>query len=381
MHLFIINFYISFDTLAPIVYYLKKNKMNVGICNFNLLQDFSENKIMKYLINMKVIYFPLQPLSAIKLIMYYLLKIFIQISPKFILKRTTRLWFFIKKDSNFFSEKKFKNYLIENKVKTITISENYPIDKLEKIYLIAKKNDIKLFLVPSGLALNEQEYYSKKLNFCDKYLQCNNKLKFENSEEEKKNISKLINVGSGRYDNEWLKLIDNIFNFEKKKPVGEKLNIAFFVKKGSHWGENIKIENLIEDLKKNQNYNISIRNKPSDIYPNKISVFMNDKFNSSQIIDWSDVVISGRPSSILVECIKKNKEVLILDSENIVNTNFYNYNIFNKIKPENINLYLKNYLNNKIKTNENDKKKFLEDFITYENNSLKYHLEKVYLTN
>ena len=45
MHLFIIDFYISFDTLSPIVYYLKKNKANVSICNFNVLQSFSENKI------------------------------------------------------------------------------------------------------------------------------------------------------------------------------------------------------------------------------------------------------------------------------------------------------------------------------------------------
>ena len=379
MHLFIIDYYISFDTLSPIVYYLKKNKMNVAICNFNLLQDFSNNEIMKYLISMKVKYFSHQPLGLIKLIIYYLLKLFITLSPKFILKRCTRLWFFITRDVNFLSEKKLKHYLIKNNVKTLTISENCPIGKLEAIYLITKKNSIKLFLVPSGLALSEQLYYSKKLNFCDKYLQCNNKLKFENLHEETRNSSKLINVGFARYDNEWLELIKNIFNLEQKNLVRKKLKIAFFVKKDSHWGENNKIENLIENLKKNKDFQILIRNKPSDIYPNKISFFMNDKLNSSQIIDWCDIVISGRPSSIFVECVKKNKEVLILDTDNIVKTNFYNYKIFKKIKFENVNQYLKNYLNYKTKINENDKRKFLEDFITYEKNSLKYHLEKVYL--
>ena len=77
MHLFIIDYYISFDTLSPIVYYLKKNKENVSVCNFNVLQDFSENKIMKYLISMNVKYLPHQPLNLSKLIFYYLLKIFL----------------------------------------------------------------------------------------------------------------------------------------------------------------------------------------------------------------------------------------------------------------------------------------------------------------
>ena len=77
---------------------------------------------------------------------------------------------------------------------------------------------------------------------------------------------------------------------------------------------------------------------------------------------------------------KKKKEVLILDTDNIVKTNFYNYKIFKKVKLEDVNEYLKNYLTYKEKINENDKKNFLEDFTTHEKNSLKYHLEKVYLS-
>tara|TARA_Y100001970_G_scaffold197272_2_gene239969 strand:- start:10326 stop:11471 length:1146 start_codon:yes stop_codon:yes gene_type:complete len=380
MHLFIIDYYISFDTLSPIAYYLKKNRENVYVYNFNVLQDFSENKIMKYLISMKIKYLPHQPLNSTKLVLYYLLKLFIRLSPKFILKRCTRLWFYLKRDVNFLSEKKLEDFFVKNNVKTLTISENFPIDRLKRIYLISKKNNVRLILVPSGLALNEQEYYSKKLNFCDKYLQCNNKLKFENLEEKNNNNNKLINVGSARYDDEWLEVINSIFRLGQNQLLNKQLKIAFFVKKGSHWGENKKIENLIEKLKENKDFQVSVRNKPSDIYPNKISVFMNDKFNSSQIIDWCDIVISGRPSSILVECIKKNKEVLILDTDNIIKTNFYNYKIFKKMKFEDVNEYLKSYLNYKVKINESDKKKFFEDFITYESNSLKYHLEKAYLT-
>ena len=384
MHLFIIDYFISFDTLAPIIYYLKKNKMNVAVCNFNLLQDFSENKIMKYLISMKVKYFSHQPLGLINLIMYYFLKLFIILFPKFILKRCTRLWFFIKRDldakkSFFLNEKELKFFLLKNNVKSLTLSENFPINKLEFVYSIAKKNNIKLFLVPSGLALNDQTYHSKRLNLCDKYLKCNNKLIFEDEYEKKNNSFKLFNVGSARYDDEWLSRIDEIFQLKNKRVDKNKLNIAFFIKKGSHWKENNEVENLIQNLKKNKNFQISIRNKPSDILPNKISTFMNDKMNSSEIINWSDVVITGRPSSILVECIKKNKEVLIIDNGSLDNTNFYNYEIFKKINIENVSQYLENTLTKDIKVDEENKKKFLKDFITYENKSLKYHLEKIYL--
>ena len=384
MHLFIIDYFISFDTLAPIIYYLKKNKMNVAVCNFNILQDFSQNKIMKYLISMKVKYFSHQPLGLINLIMYYFLKLFIILFPKFILKRCTRLWFFIKRDldakkSFFLNKKELKFFLLKNNVKSLTLSENFPINKLEFIYSIAKKNNIKLFLVPSGLALNDQTYHSKRLNLCDKYLKCNNKLIFKNEYEKKKNISKLVIVGSARYDDEWLNKINEIFKLKNKGADKNKLKIAFFIKKGSHWKENNKIENLIKNLKKNKNFQISIRNKPSDILPNKISTFMNDKMNSSEIINWSDVVITGRPSSILVECVKKNKEVLIIDNGSLENTNFYNYEIFKKINIENVYQYLENNLSKDIKLDEENKKKFLKDFITYENKSLKYHLEKIYL--
>ena len=195
----------------------------------------------------------------------------------------------------------------------------------------------------------------------------------------KKNISKLVIVGSARYDDEWLNKINEIFKLKNKGADKNKLKIAFFIKKGSHWKENNEIENLIKNLKKNKNFQISIRNKPSDILPNKISTFMNDKMNSSEIINWSDVVITGRPSSILVECVKKNKEVLIIDNGSLENTNFYNYEIFKKINIENVYQYLENNLSKDIKLDEENKKKFLKDFITYENNSLKYHLEKIYL--
>ena len=102
---------------------------------------------------------------------------------------------------------------------------------LKPLLQTLKKNNVKLFLVPSGLALNEQEYYSKKLNFCDKYLQCNHKLKFENLEEKNNNNNKLINVGSARYDDEWLELINNIFRLDQNNYKNQNKNFKFFVKK------------------------------------------------------------------------------------------------------------------------------------------------------
>ena len=378
MHLFIVDYFISLDTLLPIAYFLKKNKQKVSVCNFNILQDFKKNKIVQYLINKGVKYIDHQPLNLSNLILYYLIKFIINFLPKFILKKITRIWFFISRKINFLSENKLETFLIKNNIKTLTISENFPIEKLERIFLITNKNNIKLFLVPSGLALNEQKYFSKKINFCDKYFMCNDKLKFKSLEEKKKNKNKLIKFSFFRFEDEWLKLLDRLFNLNKKKNNNKKIKIAFFVKKGSHWKENESIENLIDQLKQNQKFEISIRNKPSDIFPNKISIFMSDKLNSSEIIDWCDVIIVGRPSSILVEGIKKDKKVLVLKNNKLINTNFYKYKIFKKIKYENVNQYLTTNFFKK-KTDKKNKKKFLQDFVKFNDHFIKRNLKETYL--
>ena len=49
MHLFIIDLFISLDNVAPIIYGLNNKKISTKIYSVNPLQNFSENKLLKFL--------------------------------------------------------------------------------------------------------------------------------------------------------------------------------------------------------------------------------------------------------------------------------------------------------------------------------------------
>ena len=69
---------------------------------------------------------------------------------------------------------------------------------------------------------------------------------------------------------------------------------------------------LIKKLKTNKNIIIKFRNKPRDYVPEKICDYEKDEYSSSDLINWSDCVISVQ-SSIILECIQKNKLVFFLN--------------------------------------------------------------------
>ena len=41
--------------------------------------------------------------------------------------------------------------------------------------------------------------------------------------------------------------------------------------------------------------------------------FNKDEFTTSQLIDWCDVIITARSSSVLVEAVIKNKKIILLE--------------------------------------------------------------------
>ena len=56
MNLFLTEVFISVDMLSPIIYLLKKDKINVGVLNCNCIQDHSNDDVLKYLINIEKIF-------------------------------------------------------------------------------------------------------------------------------------------------------------------------------------------------------------------------------------------------------------------------------------------------------------------------------------
>lgn len=371
MHLFITEFFISIDMLSPVVHLLSKNKMKIGILNCNCIQDHSEDAVLNYLINKnEVTYFKFLPLNFLNKIIYFFIRLILKL-PRYILKKMTRFWFYVSRKIDFFSNKEFKNFLIKYKVKTITICENFQTRNLDKIREISKSLNIPLILIPSGLRLDEVKYLDlKKINYCDYYLNPN-EIQID-AAENKKNVT----IGSLRYHVEWLKTLETIYKDNIYLRQSGKLKIAAFVKSGSHFGEHDFLHRLIEKLEKIENTEIKIKNKPSDILPNKCAKFLEDGYSSTELIEWSDIIITGRPSSILIEAIIKDKYVFLINCNNpkIEECNFYDFRIINKVLDENdIIERIKSLSKNNKKRNEDNKNKeiFLESFINFKsvNNS------------
>ena len=175
------------------------------------------------------------------------------------------------------------------------------------------KLNIKLIKVPSGLTFAIQkkinnkfiknQYLNENLSELDYFISPNN---IRGYRKKIKNSKKFHIIGSARYNSKWLDILDKIYKkkFNKNK---SNLNLGFFLKKTSEFGEYDNTVKLVENLKERKNFNIKIRNKPRDALPFKCSSYYDDELNSVQLINWADIIIVSRQTSILIEAVKKKK--------------------------------------------------------------------------
>jgi hypothetical protein len=304
MHLFFVDQYIALDTLSPIAFSLAK-KEKVLICNLNPLQNLKSEKLLNFLKNNNILYFEL--FDLIKSSLVSLIKFFFKF-PKCIicLRLFNILYKFFDKNICIINSNDLKNLLIKNKVKSVTVEDGLPNAKLRLISAVCKKLNISLILVPSGInAIKLPKLNVKDLNLVDYYLSPNYLRNFSKSLYNK-NIVKIL--GSPRFSDGWIRILDKIYN--KKFFVNKNMvKIGFFLRPGSP--ENKMVKLLIEKIKNIKKVKCEIRDKPRDLRPNICTEFYYNNMNSSEIIKWSDLIITARASSILVEAVKRNKIIII----------------------------------------------------------------------
>lgn len=355
MHLFLIDLFVSIDILSPIIHQLEKKR--VIICNINTIQNAKYNKLIKFFIKKKIIYINRFPLDFKKIFLYLFIKIIIFLPCKL----QNKLRFLIRYlylNFNLTSKNKIRNFLKKNKVKTITYEESAPLNKISVIYEIAKELNICVIKIPSGLNIANNKYIinKNKLKFCDIFILPN---KIPKVDHRLKNKVKFF--GSLRYTYEWFDILDRIHG--KVKVIKNKIVIGFFKKYQST--ENFLMEELIENLKKEKKFKIITREKPRDIFANKCNIFEKDLYTSSQLISSSNIIISSRPSSILLEAVLKNKKIGLLFYANgqLYKTPFFKSKLFLKFKNKNSIDYLLKKL--KYKTKKNNKVEFLNKVLLY----------------
>ena len=118
---------------------------------------------------------------------------------------------------------------------------------------------------------------NQKIKFCDKIIISNNKYKINQNIKHKVKI-----IGSPRYTNSWINVLDRLNKaqkFDKKK-----ITLGFFKKFYSF--ESSKVEKTIEKLNKLKKFNIICKEKPRDILAVNCNIFDEDKFSSSQLINY-----------------------------------------------------------------------------------------------
>jgi hypothetical protein len=171
---------------------------------------------------------------------------------------------------------------------------------------------------------------------------------------------KIKYFGSLRYSIYWVKKLKKIFPIKEKSNKDKRIRIGIFTKYEAK--EHKNVNNLINKLKKMTFLNVKTREKPRDVYPLKVAPFYKDELNSSQIINWSDYIISARSTSVLAEAIINNKKIFLL--KYLYNekkfSNLYDYKFIEKINDE---TELFKFIKKKYVISKKDKVKCLKNIL------------------
>jgi hypothetical protein len=302
MILFIYDYLVQLDTLAPIINFIQDKNKKTIILSTNPLHDYSKNNLVEYFKFRKINHISFIPSSYLNFFKFFLLKIVLFLPKKFLI-RYEGFWHYLVNNKIFFSKKDFLNFLLKNNIKIITIPNDLPDYKKNFIKECQEYLNFKIVEIEVGVkTLDVKSYNRYPLNYCDYFI-------FSNKDFLKYNYSNIREIkkkgkffGSARYTDKWIKILDNL----KKKVIIKDKNIrcALFL------NDRIKEENskLLKEILAN-NSSILISNKPKSVLPLKCAEFSNDRFNANQLINWSNVIISYS-TSVLIEAIKKKKKVI-----------------------------------------------------------------------
>ena len=304
MHLILFDHVIQLDSLAPVIDFLRKEKKNIIILNTNPLFDYNDNKLIKYFRgkDLKFISFP--STNLINKIKVFFLKL-ITLLPKKLLLKYTGLWFRVG-NNHYFDRDKFIKFIKENDIKIISIPNDLVTKKKKFIYECKQVTDFLIIEIEVGLRTLKTSPYGSSfpVEYCDYFIASNN---LNEKPKDSKIINKIKNLGCLRYSKQWIKRLDEINKFDERSP-NDRIKLAIFLQTG-HLYKDTEFMKLFKGIK---NLEIEFGNKPKSLLPQKCCNFLYDKFNTTQLINWADLIVS-HSSSILIEAILKSKKVFYCD--------------------------------------------------------------------
>lgn len=334
MHLFLLDLFVSLDTLAPIIEVIKKKK-KIGICNVNPVNKFESLSLYKH-ITKKVDFIESIPLTSMDKSFFFIIKI-VFLFPKVILKKFGWIWYYIYKKKNFSSVQILKKYLINNNVKSITFEESIPKKIIIKFYQASRGLNIKLIKIPSGINTIRLKKIDKLyLKYCDYYIAPN----FLRKKKKNINKKKIFHFGTLRYSEFWVRKLKKIYKIKKEK----KRSVGILNKENSF--EYMPLIQIKKKIQLKFNYKIYQSLKPRTTFPIQISNIFDKNLLTSEVIGNSDILLCARSSSVLLEGLINNCKIIFLDflNKDLKQSLIYKYKNFKKISNES---YLYPYISSK----------------------------------
>tara|TARA_B100000965_G_scaffold361821_1_gene343467 strand:- start:630 stop:1748 length:1119 start_codon:yes stop_codon:yes gene_type:complete len=324
MHLFLLDLFVSLDTLAPIIKVIQK-KNKIGICNVNPINKFENLDLYKY-ITRKIDFIDDIPLTFSDKKFFFIIKIILFL-PKIFLKKVGWIWHYIYKNKNFSSTKILKDYLVTNNVKSITFEESIPQKIIYKFYEASRELNIKLIKIPSGIntiKLNQIDSYY--LKYCDYYLAPN----FLRRLKKKLDKRKIFYFGTLRYSKYWINELKKIYKLKKIR------NISVGILNKENSIEYLPLMIIKKNLEIKYNFKVYQSLKPRTTFPIQVSNIFDKNLLTSEVIGNSNLLLFARSSSVLFEGLINNKKIIFLNflNKNLKNSLLYKYKIIKKIKNE-----------------------------------------------
>jgi len=297
LHLFFVQLEPDIDIITPIVYALSRNKYNkiLVVCS-NVLYDARTDYRLTFLnkienISIKCIY-ELKMGFPIKLRYTRLLLLF----PKWILFKFKRafwqkLYF---KTSWINDKKKFGAFLKSNNISSVTTDVALPLHTKDVIYGFSKKLKIPFIMVETGAKITKfepRETFEKPK--ADYLIKPHNLYNI-------KAPKGIMFLGNPRYYVKWQKINSKLIMNSYPKIGGSegsrKLKVLIFSRPFRNFDRKNDIVNRICGL----NFVTAIvKDKPRTFMPKILVDAGFDKYPSSRLIKWADVVISSKSSIIL----------------------------------------------------------------------------------
>ena len=312
MHLFIVHQFPDYDNFVPIIINLKK-KVN---SKFAIMNIFPVHDLKYYRFNSLLKKYEIQFIDIgeinIRSILINLLLSFVKIFPNAIIIKMNRVWHYFYHRYVLFNKNHIISLIKKKDIKSISIDHGLPARYKKIFYVACKETNIKYNCYILGVQLDVvQKTKSEDFNLYDYAMIQSQILGIDDSE---KNKRKFKRIASPRYSLDWLNEVEEMYRYKLKEyspdTFDRKLKVVLMTR--AMFSEKTW-QILYEELKKINNIELKIKLKPRGqfrpLYTQKNII---NEYNTSELINWADVIVS-HASSILNEAIIKNKKILFLN--------------------------------------------------------------------